>query len=151
MSSGNLASVPEPRVRGELTRLEDPSQSISVCHVISGDLWAGAEAQVAALLKYLSQSERLTLSAVVLNEGRLTRELRNCDVEVRVIPEREHSFLSIVQAASHFVRSRKVRILHSHRYKENLIAGLLSWWCGVPHVVRTVHGGSEPFQGLRNW
>jgi glycosyltransferase involved in cell wall biosynthesis len=41
-----------------------------------------------------------------------------------------------------------VQILHSHRYKENLLAALLARRCDVPVVVRTEHGAPEPFKGL---
>src|SRR5439155_18453087 len=135
------ASEPEspPRTREELT----------VCHLISGDLWAGAEAQAAALLRALSRAGRLRLLALVLNEGRLAEETRRCGVEVEVIPENTHSFIEIVKSATDYLRSRQVQILHSHRYKENLLAALLSRRCRIPFVVRTEHGAPEPFQGLR--
>jgi glycosyltransferase involved in cell wall biosynthesis len=120
---------------------------IAVCHIASGDRWAGAEIQVAALLKYLARMTAFRVSAILLNEGRLADELRKHGVEVKVIPESIHSFLRIVRQGEAFLKGGDFKILHSHRYKENLLAALLSWRCRVPVVVRTQHGRPEPFEG----
>jgi glycosyltransferase involved in cell wall biosynthesis len=120
-----------------------------VCHIISGDRWAGAEAQAAGLLRVLQRQEGVRLSAVVLNEGRLARELRDAEIEVTVISEVHNSFCQIARAAAPWLCARRVQILHSHRYKENLLAHLLAWQCDVPVTVRTQHGMMEPFHGLK--
>ncbi len=126
-----------------------PVRNISVCHVVSGDLWAGAEAQIAALLRTLSHNPAFCLSAILLNEGRLAEELRNCGVQVKVIPESENNFANTVSEAAKFLRKRRIHILHSHRYKENLLAALVAWRCHIPVVIRTQHGAPEPFAGLK--
>ena len=125
------------------------SQAISVCHIISGDRWAGAEAQAAGLLRVLQRQGGVRLSVVVLNEGRLARELRAAEIEVTVISEAHNSFCQIARAAAPWLRARRVQILHSHRYKENLLSHLLAWQCDVPVTVRTQHGMREPFHGLK--
>ena len=50
---------------------QPPSQLHSICHVISGDRWAGAEVQAATLIRALCRNADLRVSAIVLNEGRL--------------------------------------------------------------------------------
>jgi glycosyltransferase involved in cell wall biosynthesis len=82
--------------------------------------------------------------AIFLNEGRLAEEARNCSAEVMVIPENRYSFFRILNRAADFLRGRDVRVLHSHRYKENLLAALLASRLGIPAVVRTQHGAPEP-------
>jgi L-malate glycosyltransferase len=132
--------------------LEKPATSnacISVCHIVSGDLWAGAEAQVAALLRALSGEQTFQLSAILLNEGRLADEVRECGVELIVIPESHASFAAIVRKATQLLRKRQIQILHSHGYKENLLAALLARRCHIPVVIRTEHGAPEPFTGLK--
>lgn len=124
---------------------------VAVCHLASGDRWAGAEAQIATLLRALARREEFRLYAILLNEGQLAGELRNAGIEVRVIPENDISFFSIVGEASHFLLGKEVEILHSHRYKENLVAVTLAWRCHIPCVVRTQHGMPEPFTGIRRW
>jgi glycosyltransferase involved in cell wall biosynthesis len=123
---------------------------ITVCHIASGDLWAGAEAQIAGLLRALACNQGLHLLAIVLNEGRLAEQARRCCAEVEVIPEHENGFLQILKKATAYLRARNVQILHSHRYKENLLSALLAWRCRVPYVVRTRHGLPEAFKGIRH-
>jgi glycosyltransferase involved in cell wall biosynthesis len=126
---------------------------LGVCHVASGDRWAGAEVQLTTLLRELSGDATLVISAILLNEGRLSCELRRLGIAVTVIPEREHSFTSILQRATRSLLPRPVQILHSHRYKENLLCALLARRCGVSYIVRTQHGRPEPAstQALKQW
>ncbi|MGH9602049.1 MAG: glycosyltransferase [Terriglobales bacterium] len=125
-----------------------PGFPVAVCHLVSGDLWAGAEVQVAALLRCLARRNELLLSAVVLNPGRLAEELEAAGVAVQVIPEAETGFLHIASQARAFLEGRGIRILHSHRYKENLLAAWLRRRMPGALVVRTQHGLPEPFRGL---
>ncbi|HEV2382529.1 MAG TPA: glycosyltransferase [Terriglobia bacterium] len=125
------------------------NQRIAVCHVASGDLWAGAEAQLAALLRALAHHRDLRVFVVLLNEGRLAEEARRSGADVKVIPESAHTFFEILGEATRYVRARGILILHSHRYKENLLAALLARRCHVPFVIRTEHGAPEQFKGLK--
>jgi glycosyltransferase involved in cell wall biosynthesis len=136
--------VPE----AQATQPTDP-QCVAVCHVISGDLWAGAEVQVAALLKYLSREAGIRLCAIVLNPGRLAEEMERLKLEHLVIPESQHGFLEILRRATSFLRRQPPDVLHSHRYKENLLAALLARRLRVPVLVRTRHGLEEPQGGGR--
>jgi glycosyltransferase involved in cell wall biosynthesis len=124
---------------------------IEVCHVASGDRWAGAESQLAGLLTALQSINDLAVSAIFLNEGRLAAEARRAGVEVRVFPEAEWSFFRICSEARQFVRSKGIQVLHSHRYKENLIAALVAFPCHVPVHILSSHGASEPFTGRRHY
>jgi glycosyltransferase involved in cell wall biosynthesis len=123
---------------------------IAICHVTEGSAWAGAEVQVATLLRALSKCPEIALHAIVLHEGRLASELRSFGVVVQVINNQHKSFPQIVSECSAFVRSRNIQVLHSHDYKLNLIALSLSHICNVPHLVRTEHGRPEPYSAVRN-
>jgi glycosyltransferase involved in cell wall biosynthesis len=147
LSFGNLPAEAEAGTRAPQS--ESATARWGVCHVASGDRWAGAEVQIATLLKALARDERLQLSAILLNPGRLAKEIETQGIPVKVIPEGEHSFLGIVREASNFLANREVRILHSHRYKENLLAAWLANRCGIPYCVRTQHGLPEPQTGYR--
>lgn len=125
-------------------------EKVAVCHIASGDLWAGAEVQIATLLRSLARRDEFRLSAILLNPGRLADEIQSCGIEMKIIPESRKSFLAILSEAAGYLRPQRVRILHSHRYKENVLAALLSRRCHIPYVVRTQHGLSEPFVGLRH-
>jgi glycosyltransferase involved in cell wall biosynthesis len=139
----NSAAVPE-KARQEL------ANTIRVCHIVSGDLWAGAEVQAASLLRALASRPGLSLTVILLNQGRLAEELGACGLELKVIPENAKSFIQIFREAARFLRSRNIEILHSHRYKENLLAVLLARTCHIPHIVRTQHGLPEPFEGIKH-
>jgi len=127
------------------------SRSVQVCHVASGDRWAGAEVQLATLLRALARRKDLGVSAIFLNEGRLAEGARQCGIEVCVVPESEHSFFQILSRATQFLHGKNVQVLHSHRYKENLLAALLARRCHVPFHVCSRHGAPEPFAGWRRY
>lgn len=150
MSPGNLPVAPECAK----TPVETPSGSrppIRVCHIDSGDLWAGAEVNTTTLLKALARQPGLQMGAILLNEGEMSRRLRGYGIEVKVIPESDHGFFAILGEAARFLRANPVGILHSHRYKEDLLAALLARRCRIPHLVCTRHGAPEPFRGWRHF
>ena len=148
MSPGNHLDVVEAATRTPGPRHSNVAR-IPICHIASGDRWAGAEIQIATLLRSLAKDEGLSLSVILLNEGRLAAEIRALGIALKVIAENQKGFLKIHHEGSRFLRDRGVQILHSHRYKENLLAVLLSRRCRIPVVVRTQHGLLEPHQGLR--
>jgi len=127
---------------------------VSVCHLTSGDAWGGAEAQVATLVRQLSKRSEIDLSAIVLNRGRLADEMKSCGIETQIIDQRQKSFPQILVEAHRFVRQRNVSILHSHRYKENLLASLLRLRHPEMALVRTQHGRPETLtgmEGIKQW
>lgn len=127
------------------------SNGIVVCHLSSGDRWAGAEVQLAMMLKAFQREKNLSVSAIVLNEGRLADEIRRSGIDVCVIPECKHNFFQILSRAAQFLKHKNVHVLHSHRYKENLLAALLARCCRVPVHVSSRHGAPEPFTGWRGY
>jgi glycosyltransferase involved in cell wall biosynthesis len=147
---GNLVVGAEGPGGSEL-KMPRQADPISICHLASGDRWAGAEAQMAFLLRSLARRKEFSLSAILLNEGRLADEIRRCGIEVVIIPENEKGFLEIFVEAARYLRNKGIRILHSHRYKENLLAALLARRCGVPSLVRSQQGLAEPFKGVKRY
>ena len=124
-------------------------EPISVCHVISGHVWAGAQVQVATLLKAISHRSGLKLHCVVLDEGRLAQELRECGVQVEVIPQYRTSLPRLLLQSAKFLANKPVQIIHAHGYKESVLAAILAKWCGIPVQMRTFHGARTPFSGLK--
>jgi glycosyltransferase involved in cell wall biosynthesis len=116
----------------------------TVLHIFSGDLWAGAEVVIFNLLRHLNESAGLRVVALSLNEGVLTEKLRAAGVTTYVIPEARHSFAAILFRAARLFRDKRVSVIHSHRYKENLLAWLLAGWIGASDVITTIHGLPEP-------
>jgi len=124
-------------------------REIKVCHLISGDLWAGAEVQMFTLVRGLRKVPGLSLSAVILNEGKLAAKLREEAFDITVIDESEHGFWEILKQLRKTLAGRNIDIIHSHRYKENILAGMLKKKGGVKHLVQTVHGLHEKLSGIR--
>lgn len=116
-------------------------------HLASGDLWAGAEVQIATTVCYLNRQPDVKLRAILFNEGRLAHELRQCGVRVTVIDETKRNFVDILKELHILFGNNRIDILHTHRYKENILGSVAARLRGVPHVVRTVHGLSEPLRG----
>jgi glycosyltransferase involved in cell wall biosynthesis len=132
------------------SRLKPQGSPISICHLCSGSSWAGAEVQVVTLLRALLKCPEVSLHAIVLNEGRFADELRSIGVAVSVVREERKSLRQVITECAEFVNENKIQVLHTHSYKENLIAFLLSLFGKVPHLVRTEHGYPEPYSVLRN-
>jgi L-malate glycosyltransferase len=116
---------------------------VRICHIISGDLWAGAEVMACHLLKRLAASSDFDISVILLNEGRLACELRSGGLSVHVVDESRHSFAHIALRAGDILRRNPPHIIHSHRYKENLLAFLLSLRLPGVRLVSTQHGLPE--------
>lgn len=123
---------------------------MKVCHVAMGDLWAGAEVQLLALMTYLVRLHGFEWSVVLFNEGRLADELRKLPLSLTVIPERHHSPLAIAFRLAKIFRQFRPDIVHTHKYKDSIIGSIVARCMGVAHVIRVVHGMPEPFKGLRN-
>jgi len=135
-----MVTAPEEATGSSRKMTEEP---ITVCHLFSGDLWAGAEAVIFNLLTCLRDDPRFKLIAVSLNEGILTERLRREGIATHVIPEDRHSPAGILWRTARLLSGRNVAVLHSHRYKENALAWLLAKWLGVGAVVTTMHGLPE--------
>ena len=123
---------------------------IKVVHILSGDLWAGAEVMAFHLITGLSKIKGLKIYAVLLNEGRLSQKLQKNGIQVYVLNEKELSFPKIVSRLNCILRKINPDILHSHRYKENILAFVSKQFCGSAKIVTTQHGMPENFYGKKS-
>jgi L-malate glycosyltransferase len=125
-----------------------PTGELRVCHIMTADLWAGAEVQVATVAAYLLEQPNVKLTAVLFNEGWLASEMRRLGAAVAVVDEKRHSAFQIVTFLIRHLREHAVEVVHTHRYKDTVLGSVAAKLAGVPHVIRTVHGLSE---ALRGW
>jgi glycosyltransferase involved in cell wall biosynthesis len=121
----------------------EPGPKMTVLHLFSGDLWAGAEVMILNLLTELKNDPRMEIFALSLNEGILTERLRKAGIETDVISEADHPLPKIWLKAVRLCRGRRIALIHSHRYKENILALLLAKSIGTKQLVSTLHGLSE--------
>lgn len=102
------------------------------------------------LISGLSALPGIDVFVVVLNEGRLSDEFEQAGIPAHVLNEGRQSFVQIVRSAAKVVRSWSPHLLHSHRYKENILSYLISFALkGSVPLVNTQHGmpelyGSKP-------
>ena len=120
---------------------------LRVCLIMTADVWAGAEVQVATTAAYIAEQRDVTLAALLFNDGWLARELRRLPIEVAVVDERRHNAFQIVMLLTRFLKARRIDLVHTHRYKDNVLGSAAATLAGVPHVIRTVHGVSERMRG----
>lgn len=120
---------------------------LRILHVASGDLWAGAEAMLKSLAQAQSQQANVSVSVVLLNEGRLADELRGCSDEVIVLPESSLNPLQLLARLVRVLRRLRPDLLHTHRIKEDILAGVANRLASRAICVRTVHGMDEGVSG----
>jgi glycosyltransferase involved in cell wall biosynthesis/protein-tyrosine-phosphatase len=114
---------------------------------MSADLWAGAEVQLATTTGYMVAQPGVSVSAVLFNEGPLAERLRRLGVPVTIVDERTTSAFGILRRLVRFFKDHDIDVVHTHRYKDSVLAGIAAKLAGVRHVVRTVHGLREPMTG----
>jgi L-malate glycosyltransferase len=113
---------------------------INACHIITGDLWAGAESQAYALIVGLSKSRGINLNVITFNHGILVRKLTASGIKVEVISEKSNNFLKMIWAIYTILKSTETEIIHTHGYKETLLGGTAARLYRVKCIVRTHHG-----------
>ena len=123
---------------------------IHVCHIISGDQWAGAEVMLLHLLKNLKNYDNLNISTILFNEGRLAKSIRSLDIPVEVVDETKHNIIKFVKETRKILIRNHPDIIHSHRYKENIVAFLSSRYNKNIRLVSTQHGMPEYSTGGAN-
>jgi len=114
-----------------------------VCHLVSDDGWGGAEAVVAGLLRAQAARADLELRLIALNPGRLVALAAELGIPAEVAPEAGRGFLPLLRDVSARLARMRPRIVHSHRYKENLLSYLTARRHGARSVV-TLHGEEAP-------
>lgn len=120
----------------------EPVSSLKVTHIASGDLWAGAEAQIASLLIALQRVEGVELDVILLNHGELEKRLRQAAIPVTVLDERQIGPFGIGWRLWRYLRQARPEIVHTHRYKENVLGSVAAALIGAKSV-RSVHGRDE--------
>lgn len=117
-----------------------------VLHIISGDLWAGAEAQAFTLLNSLKHE--CDLCVAIMNHGELAERLRNSGIQVQILDESKLSSPRILFDLTRLISHFQPDIVHTHRQKENILGALAGLLGGVAKFkripsVRTAHGAPE--------
>ena len=118
-------------------------RDVRILHIISGDLWAGAEVQSYTLISRLRRSPGTIVGAVVLNPGTLSEKLRALGIDVEVLDETRMNARQILLQLRRFIQVWEPDIIHTHRDKENILGAIANWLTRRVPSVRTVHGAEE--------
>ena len=116
---------------------------IRVCHLVSDDGWGGAEAVVAGLLRAQAARADLEPFLIGLNAGRLVGLASGLGIPAEVAPEAGRGFVPLLRDVNARIARIAPRIVHSHRYKENLLSYLIARRHGARSVA-TLHGEEAP-------
>jgi len=108
---------------------------------MSGDLWAGAEVMAYNLILGLRDFNDIEVYVLALNEGKLVKQLQAAEIEVVVNSERSASFLEIFWRTRKILHKRSPMFVHSHRYKENILASISK--ARNSKLISTIHGLPE--------
>lgn len=116
---------------------------LHIMHIVSGDLWAGAESQLFTLASTLHKHLKATVSVVILNHGKLEEILRHEGIQVIVLDEQNLNGFQILRQLIDVVRRLKPDVIHTHRIKENIIGSIAARLSGNIPTLRTQHGAPE--------
>ncbi len=122
------------------------NRPLRVMHIISGDLWAGAEVQAYTLLKHLAKD--VDIFVILMNQGELSEKLQQLGIKIEIIDEKHHSSLSIIFKILRQIRQFKPDVIHTHRQKENILGSIanllaIAFRGKLTPSVRTAHGAPE--------
>lgn len=119
---------------------------LRVVHIISGDLWAGAESQVFQTLRaLLAYHPEVDIRCLLFNDGILAGRLRSAGLSVTVIDEARFNVAVMLLRITILFKIWQPHILHVHHIKEHFLAlacKMTACLRGVP-IVRTLHGLSK--------
>ncbi len=119
---------------------------LKVLHIISGDLWAGAETQAFTLITTLSRD--CDIMVAVMNHGELETRLKRAGITTVVIDEQQLSSIQITRRLIEVIKQFQPNIIHTHRQKENILGSIANFIASKSITrriasVRTTHGAPE--------
>jgi len=95
----------------------------------------------------LQNNKNIELHAILLNEGKLAHELRISGIHVTVVDEKKNNIIQIIKTIRNILNVASPDVLHSHRFKENIIAYFSVVYRNNITLVCTQHGMPEPLTG----
>ena len=126
---------------------------IRVLHVASGDLWAGAEVMLWQLVSAQARSTNVLPAVALLNDHLLAERFRSLGISLSILDEQRLTSAHILQSLNKLMKTLAPDVVHTHRYKENILAGLAAGLQGIPSL-RTMHGAEEhraSFRQIARW
>ncbi|WP_331344880.1 glycosyltransferase [Cellvibrio sp. UBA7661] len=119
---------------------------LKILHIISGDLWAGAEVQAFTLISSLKDD--CDLHVVLMNNGILANKLKQANISLEIIDEQQTSGIGIISKLIKVIKTIKPDVIHTHRQKENILTSVANLAVSIfpwrrTKSLRTTHGAPE--------
>lgn len=114
-----------------------------VVHIASGDIWAGAEAQLFSLVKSIHRDSGTAVAVILFNHGILEEKLKSLGIEVYVIDEKNNNGIFILKKLIKILSKIKPQIVHTHGFKENILGAVATLFVKGAKSIRTEHGAPE--------
>jgi L-malate glycosyltransferase len=112
---------------------------MNVCHIISGDIWAGAEVQAYSIINELSRIPTFNMQVITFNNGILSSKIAAQGIRLDIVNEANLNVFPMILKIYKLLKNEKIDILHVHGYKENFIGGVAAKLL-KSKVIRTHHG-----------
>ena len=122
---------------------------MKVTHIISGDLWAGAEMQVFQTLNALKKNPSTHTECILFNSGILSKKIAGIGIPVYIMDEKKYNTISILKRCRSILKKKSPDLIHVHRNKEHLVGYFAKLFINkkIP-IIRTIHGKSEKINNL---
>lgn len=113
---------------------------MKILHIISGDVFAGAETQVLLTLQALNK-RNIKCHCILFNDGLLEQKLKNAGISTHLVNEKLHNIFLMIFKTFLLYKQIKPDLVHVHKVKEHFI-GLLSqiFALKTKPLIRTIHG-----------
>jgi len=118
-------------------------QPINLMHIISGDIWGGAEAQAFDLLRMLVENTNWNIRVIVFNSSLLSEKLRHHGIETVLIDEKTTPPYTMIKEIRKQIKQHNINIIHTHGYKENILGNISNLFISKTKSIRTAHGNPE--------
>lgn len=125
---------------------------MKIVHIMTGDLWAGKEAQLFYSLKAMNARSPHDIVAVMFNDGVLYKKLSSAGITTLLIDEAAYNGFRICKQLAAILKKIRPEIVHVHDYKSHILAASATTiFFAKCKIVRTIHGLTPvPFK-LRNF
>ena len=98
----------------------------------------------------LTCNDSVDILAILLNDGRLAHKLQKIGIEVKIIDENSNSLFSTIRSIRRLLGQFRPNIVHTHRYKESILAHWSIRGLEKPRLIATQHGMPENYKGISN-
>ncbi len=123
----------------------------TIMHVISGDLWAGAQSQVFIFLSEFNKRKTHNLEVIVFNKTELFKRLSIEGIKPHLIDEKRTDSFHILMKLRRLIIDTKPDIIHAHEYKSMILATLANILTRrKARMVRTLHGLTSAPNNIRH-